>query len=90
MHSTFGEVFKNIWKTVFNVVKGKDYHIISGSYIEQFIKKCERIKRSETNPAEFANLEISSPIPPVMAYSENKELLQLISQEYFVAKSKNN
>lgn len=67
-YSTFGEVFKSAWKIVSNVAKGKDYHIISGSYKEQSIMKCQRIKRSEANPIEFANLEINSPIPPVMGF----------------------
>lgn len=45
-------------------------------YIEQSLKECEKIKRSDAELAEFTNPEINSPIVP------------LHPQEYFIAKSK--
>ena len=70
----------------------KDYHIIFESCTEQSIKECERIQRCEAEPVEYINLEMTSSIPPVMesfwACSENKELLQLLAREFFIAKSK--
>ena len=72
----FSEMFEKAWKKVCNIAKGKDYRIIIDSYIEQSIKECEKIKRSDAELAEFTNPEINSPI------------VSLHPQEYFIAKSK--
>lgn len=69
-------MFEKAWKKVCNIAKGKDYRIIIDSYIEQSIKECEKIKRSDAELAEFTNPEINSPI------------VSLHPQEYFIAKSK--
>ena len=42
---TFIEMFESAWKNVCNIAKGKDYHIIFDSYIEQCIKECEKNKK---------------------------------------------
>ena len=69
-------------KTECSKRQGLPYHI--SQFYRTGIKECKRIERSEVELIKLINLEIISPIPPVIesfwACLENKELLKLLSQ----------
>ena len=57
-------------------------HIVYGSYVEESLKECERIRRQkECDPLEFVNFKENTPLPVQMdrfwTCPQNKQNLQL-------------
>ena len=77
---------------IYSTVDTNQVHIIYDSYIEESLKKCERIHRNaDVDPLEYVNLLLSSPIlvqlDKFRACIKNKENLQILRREFFIENS---
>ena len=87
---TCRDVLDSLFEQIWFACKSHQTGVIYDSYLESSIKECERIRREDSiTPVEYALLTKGTNIPAEMdrfwASNKNKELLEVLSRNYFVA-----